>query len=69
MSSGYSDNLNANGNKLKGEVKESYGNATNNPKLQTEGKMDKAKGYVQEKLSDAKEKISEKLDIEKKSIK
>ena len=65
MGSGFSDDLKATGNKLKGEAKEAVGNATNDPKLQAEGKLDKAKGFVQEKLGDIKEAISDKLDGKK----
>ncbi|MGZ7041853.1 MAG: CsbD family protein [Thermoanaerobaculia bacterium] len=35
---------------MKGNVKEAWGNVTDNPKTKLEGKMDKAKGVVQEKL-------------------
>lgn len=62
MSSGLSDNLKAAGNKLKGEVKEALGNATDNPKLQAEGKSDKLKGTVQETVGNVKEAISDKLN-------
>ena len=62
MSSGFSDDLKATGNKLKGGAKEAVGNATNDPKLQTEGKVDQAKGAIQEKLGDIKEAISNKLN-------
>lgn len=62
MSSGLSDNLKAAGNKLKGEVKEAVGKATNDPKLQAEGKIDKVKGSAQEKFADTKEKISDKFN-------
>ena len=37
-------------NQIKGNVKETWGNVTDNPKTKLEGKMDKAKGIVQEKL-------------------
>ena len=67
MSNGLSDNLKAAGNKLKGEAKETVGNVTNDPKLQTEGKLDKAKGAIQEKIADVKEAISDKLNNDDKS--
>lgn len=61
MSSGFSDKLKAAGNQLKGEVKESVGELTNDPKLQAEGKVDQLKATAQEKISDVKEAISTKL--------
>lgn len=62
MSSGFSDKLKATGNKIKGEVKETIGEVTNDPKLQAEGKADKLKGAAQEKVGEVKEAISNKLD-------
>lgn len=61
MSSGFSDKLKSTGNKVKGEVKESVGNATNDPKLQAEGKLDQLKGEAQEKLAEVKENVSNKI--------
>ena len=46
---GLSDKLKAGVNKVKGEVKDQVGNATDDKSLQAEGKFDKAKGTVQEK--------------------
>ena len=66
MSSGLGDNLKGAANKLKGEVKESVGNATNDPKLQAEGKADQTKGTIQEKIGEVKEAISNKIDEFKK---
>ena len=63
--SGLGDDLKGLGNKLKGEAKEQVGNATNDPKLQAEGKLDKLKGSVQEKVADVKETLSNKLDNNK----
>ena len=37
-------------NQVKGNVKEAWGKVTDNPRIKLEGKMDKAKGVVQEKL-------------------
>ncbi|RIN65986.1 CsbD family protein, partial [Staphylococcus simulans] len=37
----------------KGNVKETVGNATDNKKLENEGKADKASGKVDEKINDA----------------
>ncbi|MBM7701105.1 CsbD family protein [Kurthia huakuii] len=52
----FSDKLKAGVNKAKGEVKDQIGNATNNAKLQAEGKLDKAKGEAQERIADLKDK-------------
>lgn len=60
--SSLSDNLKSMGNKMKGEVKESVGKATNDPKLRAEGKLDHLKGEAQEKMAELKENISNKMD-------
>ncbi|AWE08081.1 CsbD family protein [Lysinibacillus sp. 2017] len=62
MSSGFSDKLKSTGNKIKGEVKETVGEKTNDPKLQAEGKLDQLKGEAQEKIADVKEAISDKFN-------
>lgn len=49
-------------NKAKGEVKESIGKATDNRKLQAEGKGDKAKGEFQKGVGDAKESVKKATD-------
>ncbi|MGO4528944.1 CsbD family protein [Paenibacillus sp. 2TAF8] len=54
MSNSTGDKIIAGINKAKGEVKDQIGNATNNKSLQAEGKMDKAKGAVQDKVADVK---------------
>lgn len=54
----FSDKLKAGVNKAKGEVKDQIGNATDNAKLQAEGKLDKAKGEAQEKVADLKDKYN-----------
>ena len=56
--SGFLDKLKGAGNKAKGEVKDEFGKATDNTKLQVEGKFDKAKGEVQEKIGETKDKYS-----------
>ena len=43
-------------NQMKGTVKETWGKVTDNPKAKLEGKMDRAKGIVQEKLGRAEAK-------------
>lgn len=53
--SGMSDKVKGTVNKAKGEAKDQYGNATNNPNLQAEGKKDKAKGDLQEKVGKTKD--------------
>jgi len=52
----FSDKLKAGVNKAKGEMKDQVGNATDNAKLQAEGKLDKAKGEAQERVADLKDK-------------
>lgn len=54
MSNSTGDKMKAGINKAKGEVKDQIGNATNNKSLQAEGKMDRAKGAVQDKVADVK---------------
>ena len=56
---GFSDKAKSAVNKVKGEAKDQWGNATNDSKKETEGKMDKAKGKVQEKTGKAKEYLNE----------
>lgn len=60
--SGFSDKLKAGVNKAKGEIKDQVGNATNNSKLQAEGKLDKAKAAAQEKAGEVKDKFNNKED-------
>lgn len=54
--SGLSDKLKAGVNKAKGELKDQLGNATDNAKLQADGKLDKAKATAQEKVGELKDK-------------
>lgn len=51
---GLSDKIKGGVSKVKGEVKDQVGNATDNPRLQAEGKKDKLKGEVQDKIGDLK---------------
>ena len=51
----HKDEVKGAGNKAKGAIKEAAGKATDNKKLQAEGKMDKAKGHVQDKAGKAKD--------------
>ena len=43
-------------------MKEAVGNATDNRKLQAEGKVDKAKGEFQKGVGDAKESVKKATD-------
>jgi uncharacterized protein YjbJ (UPF0337 family) len=52
---GLSDKIKSGVSKVKGEVKDQIGNATDNPRLQAEGKKDKLKGEVQEKIGELKD--------------
>ncbi|MDX6153063.1 CsbD family protein [Marinococcus sp. PL1-022] len=53
---GFGDKLKGNVNKVKGEAKDRMGSATNNSKMQREGKKDKIKGVAQDKKGDFKNK-------------
>lgn len=56
----FSDKVKGSVNKAKGELKDQIGNATDNSKLQAEGKADKLKGQAQEKIGELKDKFSKK---------
>lgn len=43
----------------KGEVKEKAGEATNNPRLEREGKIDQATGHVKDAVDDARDKVTD----------
>ena len=47
---------------VKGSIKESVGEAKNNPDLRDEGTADKAAGKVQSTVGDAKEKVKSAID-------
>ena len=51
---GLSDKIKSGVSKAKGEVKDQIGNATGNTRLQAEGKKDKLKGEIQEKIGELK---------------
>ncbi|MEV5026590.1 CsbD family protein [Paenibacillus sp. LPE1-1-1.1] len=51
---GLSDKIKSGVSKAKGEVKDQIGNATGNSRLQAEGKKDKLKGEIQEKIGELK---------------
>lgn len=51
---------------VKGNVKETVGNATDNKKLEQEGKEDKSSGKVKEKIDQVTDKAKNKIDQLKK---
>ncbi|WP_081415964.1 CsbD family protein [Peribacillus kribbensis] len=53
-----SDKFKSTVSKVKGEVKDQLGNATDNHDMQAEGKADKAKGGLQDKIGDLKDTFS-----------
>jgi uncharacterized protein YjbJ (UPF0337 family) len=54
--SGMSDKIKGTVSKIKGEMKDQIGNATDDLSLQAEGKLDKLKGVMQEKIGEFKDK-------------
>ncbi|MCZ8522048.1 MULTISPECIES: CsbD family protein [Paenibacillus] len=52
---GLSDKIKGGVSKVKGEIKDQIGNATDDKSLQAEGKLDKLKGEVQEGIGKLKE--------------
>lgn len=59
---GLSDKIKGGVNKAKGETKDQVGNATDNSRLQAEGKFDKGKGEVQNTIGEAKENNNDRND-------
>ncbi|HTN61794.1 MAG TPA: CsbD family protein [Devosia sp.] len=55
------DQIDGAGKQAKGAIKDAVGGLTGNAKMQAEGKMDKAKGHVQSKVGDVKEKARDAL--------
>ncbi|HSJ37912.1 MAG TPA: CsbD family protein [Planococcus sp. (in: firmicutes)] len=55
---GFSDKVKSTVSKGKGELKDQVGNATDDKKMQREGKTDKTKGNIQGAVGDFKNKIS-----------
>lgn len=49
--------MGANYDKAKGHLKEAAGEATDNPRLKTEGKVDRAKGHVKEGINRVADKV------------
>ncbi|MDI2587458.1 CsbD family protein [Psychrobacillus sp. NEAU-3TGS] len=58
--SGLSDKLKGTVNKVKGETKDQIGKATDDVKLQAEGKLDKVKGEAQHEFGEFKERLDSK---------
>jgi uncharacterized protein YjbJ (UPF0337 family) len=56
------DELNGKIDRMKGNIKESVGEATNDPNLRDEGVADQAAGHVQEGFGKARRKVGEALD-------
>ncbi|MBM6014994.1 CsbD family protein [Staphylococcus epidermidis] len=52
--------------KVKGNIKETVGDATNNDNLEQEGKKDKASGKAKEVIDNVKDKASDVVDKFKK---
>ena len=52
---GLGDKMKGAVNKAKGEVKDQVGNATNNTRMQADGKKDKVKGEVQDRIGESKD--------------
>ncbi|MET3576842.1 CsbD family protein [Bhargavaea ullalensis] len=57
---GFSDKMKSAVNKVKGEAKDQWGNATGDTSKQAEGKFDKAKGEVQKEVGEFKDKWNDK---------
>jgi uncharacterized protein YjbJ (UPF0337 family) len=62
------DRLKGMGNQIKGEVKKAAGKVTGDPKLETEGHADKAKGKVQSAVGGAKDAARDAMDPDKDKI-
>jgi uncharacterized protein YjbJ (UPF0337 family) len=56
------DRLKGMGNKIKGSVKQAAGEITGDSKLDAEGRADKAKGNVQNKVGGAKDAVRDVVD-------
>ncbi len=54
------DELKGGFDQVKGEAKDQWGKATDDPSTRAEGKFDKVKGKVQEEIGELKEKLSDK---------
>lgn len=54
--------------KLSGKAKQAAGKATDDKKLQNEGKLDEVKGTLKDKLNEAVDTVSDKVDEAKKKL-
>jgi uncharacterized protein YjbJ (UPF0337 family) len=59
---GVDNNLRGKGKELKGRIKDAAGGLTNDSSLQAEGKLDKVKGKIQDKVGDVQRGAGRKLD-------
>jgi uncharacterized protein YjbJ (UPF0337 family) len=60
--SALADKIKGNWNQLKGELKQKYGDLSDNDLTYVEGKEDELLGRIQEKTGESKEKIKEFID-------
>ncbi|HTI86350.1 MAG TPA: CsbD family protein [Alphaproteobacteria bacterium] len=56
------DRIKGAGDQMKGKIKEGAGKLTGDEKLKSEGKLDQAKGKVENAVGGAKDKVRETLD-------
>jgi uncharacterized protein YjbJ (UPF0337 family) len=56
------DELDGKGDKVKGRVKQAWGDVTNNERLHDEGVADEASGNVQEGFGKARRKVGEAIE-------
>jgi uncharacterized protein YjbJ (UPF0337 family) len=56
------DEVEGKGKNIKGQVKETVGEWTNNPDLESEGEADQVKGKVQENIGEARRKVGETIE-------
>ncbi|MBS4178625.1 CsbD family protein [Lederbergia citrea] len=59
---GNKEKLEGTWDKVKGEAKDSFGDMTDNERMQAEGKWDKAKGEAKQKYGEAKKEVSDFFD-------
>jgi uncharacterized protein YjbJ (UPF0337 family) len=62
------DRLKGMGNQIKGDVKRAAGEVAGDPKLEAEGRGDKAKGKVQSAVGGAKDAARDAMDSDKDKI-
>lgn len=59
---GLDDKISNKGEELKGQAKEAYGNLTDDPELEGEGKADQAKAHLKQTAGDVKDNIEDAKD-------